>query len=233
MNKNQITVLARVLQRELLPEEVAKLQSFIEEISLGNSQTNLTAIPKEQIFERHILDSAYLVPLLTADSPRSLIDVGTGAGIPGIPISILLPKLSVTLVDSSLRKVDFLVRTGTKLGLKNVQCLHGRAEELSHDSDHRERYSFCTARGLRALPQLLELCTGLVEVGGTIFAMKSQDLADEAHSLANLLPELALRKNEDSLYVLEPSRYHAILTFEKLAPLSPHLPRTWKKISRS
>ena len=132
---------------------------------------NLTAItdPRD-VAVLHLLDSLALTGLVGLED-RTVVDVGTGAGFPGVPLAIARPSARVTLLDSLGKRVDFLRESCRTLGLDNVECVHGRAEEFA--GERRETFDLAVSRAVAALPVLCELCLPLVKVGGAFWAMKS------------------------------------------------------------
>ena len=155
-----------------------RLTAFVEYLLETNKQFNLTAIREpEQAWMRHILDSLSLQPRL--GSAVAIMDIGAGGGLPGIPLAILQPDRSFTLLDSTGKKVAFLRSVITDLDLKNVRAVHERAETAGHHDLHRERYDLCISRSVASLPTLLEYMLPFVRPGGRALAMKGQAAQDE------------------------------------------------------
>lgn len=144
-----------------------------------NEKINLTAITDEEgIVIKHFLDSISIMPSISAET-KCLIDVGTGAGFPGIPIKIVKDKIKVTLLDSLEKRVKFLDEVSQRLGLKDIYSVHGRAEDFGSDKKYREQFDIATARAVASLPVLLEYCLPFVKVGGLFIAMKGPDAQNE------------------------------------------------------
>lgn len=148
-----------------------------------NTRSNLTAITKPgDIAVKHFLDSLTCLLAMGAPSTGRLIDVGSGAGFPGLPIKIACPQLRVTLVESTGKKVEFCQRVVDDLGLKDVEVIHGRGEEVGHRGSHREAYDWAVARAVATLPVLVEYLLPFVRVGGLAIAQKGETGPAEAHA---------------------------------------------------
>ena len=145
-----------------------------------NQVMNLTSITdmKDVVF-KHFVDSVSLVKAVDVSRETSLIDVGTGAGFPGIPLKIVFPELKVTLLDSLNKRVRFLDEVIGEIGLSGIQAIHGRAEDLGRDSGHRERYSLCVSRAVANLATLSEYCLPFVKVGGSFVSYKAGMIDEE------------------------------------------------------
>lgn len=169
---------AQELKIALKPEQVEALRVYQQELSAWNNRFNLTAITDEQGIQiRHFLDSfSCLLALEPGErfTGRRVIDVGTGAGFPGVPLKILCPGMKLTLLEATAKKVRFLEHIVAALGLKDVSVVHGRAEELGQDPDHREQYHWAMARAVADLPILVEYLLPLTKVGGRGLAQKGE-----------------------------------------------------------
>ena len=168
--------------------QVKALAGYERELIEWNTRFNLTAIRSPQdIRVKHFLDSLTCV-LAMRDTPvERLVDIGSGAGFPGIPLKIVYPKMHVTLVESVGKKADFCRHVVNTLGLENVEVLQERAEVLGHAPAHRERYDWAVARAVAILPVLAEYLLPLVRVGGSMLAMKGESGHAETHSAENAL----------------------------------------------
>jgi 16S rRNA (guanine527-N7)-methyltransferase len=179
--------------RELLglhlnDRQVAALASFERELLDWNDQFNLTAIRDvDGIRSKHFLDSLSCVLAWKDHPPRSMIDVGTGAGFPGIPIKILYPSMRLTLVESVEKKANFCRHMVGILNLDATEVLTARAEDVGQMPDHREAYDWAVARAVADLPALVEYLLPLVAVGGSILAQKGQSAPAEVHRAGNAM----------------------------------------------
>lgn len=170
---------------ELDQNQITKLLEYKHILMQWNEKMNLTAIEDDRdVIIKHFLDSMSIVPYIKAKD-KTLIDIGTGAGFPGIPLKIVYSELKVTLLDSLDKRIKFLNEVIASISLKDISAYHGRAEEYGVNKDFREKFDIATARAVAALPVLLEYCLPFVKVGGTFIAMKGSNLEEiEASSKA-------------------------------------------------
>ena len=141
---------------------------------------NLTAITVfEEVLDKHFLDSISLARYVDLTKPVSIIDLGTGAGFPGMPLKIMFPNLKVTLADSLNKRILFLNEVIGELGLTDIQTVHARAEDLARDPDYREQYDYCVSRAVANLSSLSEYCLPFVRIGGAFISYKSGEIEDE------------------------------------------------------
>jgi len=160
-------------------QQAGKFSLYADLLVEWNEKINLTAITDEEgIVIKHFLDSLSIVPHIPGEA-RSLIDVGTGAGFPGIPVKIVNDKIRVTLLDSLEKRIKYLDEVINRLELKDICAVHGRAEDFGADKKYREQFDIATARAVASLPVLLEYCLPFVKVGGTFIAMKGPDAEKE------------------------------------------------------
>ncbi|MFQ9801840.1 MAG: 16S rRNA (guanine(527)-N(7))-methyltransferase RsmG [Clostridia bacterium] len=149
-----------------------------------------------------------------------MIDVGTGAGFPGIPLKIVLPGVSLTLLDSLQKRVAFLQEVCSQLGLQDVTCIHGRAEELGREVEYRENYDVAVSRAVAPLPVLLEYCSGFVRQGGLFLAYKGPSIVEELEISRNAVSKLQFSIRETMDMVIPDTEYrHFITIFEKIGSL--------------
>lgn len=168
--------------------QIAALSLYERELVDWNTRFNLTAIrDPQEIYIKHFLDSLTCLMALRETPPDRLIDIGTGAGFPGIPIKIFYPKTQLTLVESVGKKADFCRHVVHMLDLQGVEVIQERAEVLGQDPVYRERFNWAVARAVAILPVLVEYLLPLVRVGGSMLAMKGESALAEAHSAERAL----------------------------------------------
>jgi 16S rRNA (guanine527-N7)-methyltransferase len=168
--------------------QLALLNSFERELLAWNEKFNLTAIrDPEGIRTKHFLDSFSCTLAWKDKPPASLVDVGTGAGLPGVPLKILYPHMKLTLVESVGKKANFCRHVVETLGLESVQVVQARAEDLGQDAAHREHYEWAAARAVASLPVLAEYLLPLVQMGGAALAQKGESGPAEAQAAESAL----------------------------------------------
>lgn len=200
----------------------AKFDTYMELLKDWNTRINLTAITEdEEIRLKHFQDSLSILPYIEGGS---LVDVGTGAGFPGLPIAIERPDISVTLVDSLDKRVKFLQCVTDTLELKNVTCIHARAEEFGRKPEYREKFDYATARAVASMPVLLEYCLPLLKTGGRFLAMKGANASEEKFEKA--LEILGGRLVRQDTFLLENSELQrCIFVVEKFRQIPSKYPR--------
>ena len=158
---------------EVNDQMVSDLKTYREILVDWNQKMNLTGIEEEkEVFIKHFLDSISAVSNGYIKDGISLIDVGTGAGFPGLPLKICLQNIKLTLLDSLNKRINFLQEVSNTVNLKDVEFIHGRAEDFGKNSDYREQYDVATARAVAGLPILMEFCVPFVKVGGYFVCLK-------------------------------------------------------------
>ena len=164
----------------LTAEQIGQFSVYNEMLLDWNTRMNLTTLTApEDVAVKHIIDSLTAYDAALFDGARTLIDVGTGAGLPGIPLAVYAPHLTVTLLDSLNKRVRFLTEVTAAMGLQNVRCIHARAEEAARTAEHRAAYDIVVSRAVARLPVLLEYTLPFVCVGGTLLALKGRAYAEE------------------------------------------------------
>ena len=216
-----------------LPTEgLPSLLKYGELLIETNKVMNLTAITDpEEIASLHFLDSAALLTLEDFRG-KSVVDVGTGAGFPGLPLKILEPSIRLTLLDSLGKRVRFLETVCRELNLTDVSCVHGRAEEFA--ADHRERFDMATSRAVAALPVLCELCLPLVRLGGKFLAMKSVDSDEELQAAQHAIETLGGQVTAVRDYEIPGTEVrHRLITVKKVKKTPEKYPRMFAKMKKN
>ena len=220
---------ARELGIELSGQQLDQFQRYYDVLIDWAERVSLTTVRDEEgVQRRHFLESAALVPVLAEEGlslkERSLIDVGSGAGIPGIPLKIIEPSLRLTLVEAKQRKAEFLRALLPELGFTDVTILTRRAEEAGHDPAQREQYDFAVAKALAPLRTLVELTLPFVQMGGVVIAPKGKEAEREAKEARDALEMLngSLRAIAD-LPLSEPAQ--KVVLVDKVLPTPLRFPR--------
>lgn len=187
-------------------EQISKFKKYLDLLLEWNEKFNLTAITdKEEVEEKHFIDSISLVKFFDVRN-KTLLDVGSGAGFPGIPLAIVEPTSKVTLLETTGKRVKFLQVAVKELGLTNVEIIQGRAEEQKV----REKYDIVTARAVKELNLLLELCFYLVKVGGMFIAYKSSGVDEEILNAKHAFKCLEIDSYKKFDYLLPKSKNNRV-----------------------
>lgn len=201
--KERVDILSDINNIKFSEEEQENLYKYMELLLEWNEKMNLTAITNEdEIILKHFIDSAIIYKY--TDNMKNLIDVGTGAGFPGMVLKIINKDLDVVLLDALYKRINFLGNVIEGLGLENIEAIHGRAEELGKNEKYREQYDVVTSRAVANMNVLLEYMLPLVKVGGICICMKSKNAKEEIESSKNVITLLGgeLEKIE-TLYLKE------------------------------
>lgn len=223
---------AGLSQLNLPTEHVDALLQYADTLLETNKVMNLTAITDPaDVAALHFLDSAALLTLADFAGKR-VVDVGTGAGFPGMPLRILEPSIRLTLLDSLGKRITFLQGVCDQLGLGDVECVHARAEEFA--AQHRESYDIATSRAVASLPLLAELSLPLVRVGGYFLPMKAVDSDEELAAAAHAIRVLGGRLAGVKDYRIPGTEVtHRLVIIEKIAPSPAKYPRPFAKIKKA
>lgn len=213
------------------PAVIPALERFAGMVLERNKVMNLTAItaPRD-VAALHLLDSLALLPLAALENER-LVDVGCGAGFPGVPLAIARSGLEVTLLDSQKKRVDFLEEAREILGLENAACVHRRAEEFARE--RREQFDAAVSRAVAALPVLCELCLPLVKVNGRMLAMKSANSEEEINGAKRAVKLLGGQVEWVKDYQVPTTDVvHRLVCIRKVAPTPEKYPRRFALIKK-
>ena len=200
-----------------------------------NQKMNLTGIEDEkEVFIKHFLDSISAVTKGYIQNGMSLIDVGTGAGFPGMPLRICLPELKVTLLDSLNKRINFLQEVSSKLSIDDIEFIHGRAEDFGKNEDYREKYDIATARAVAGLPVLMEFCVPFIKVGGYFVCLKGPNANLELEESKKAMEVLGVEYIEKiDVKLPESDLNHNILIFKKVKNTPSKYPRKAGKVSKN
>ena len=192
-----------------------------------NEKVNLTAITEEkEVIIKHFVDSVSILSKVDIKQGASVIDVGTGAGFPGIPVKIIRPDLELTLLDSLNKRIEFLNNVCQQLDLKNVNNIHSRAEDGGQNPLLREKFDFCVSRAVANLAVLSEYCLPFVKLGGYFVALKGPDVTKELEESKKALFELGGQvKRVEKIEIPNSDIIHSIVIIEKISKTPNNYPR--------
>lgn len=174
------------LNVSLSDEQIHKFIRYYQILVIWNEKMNLTAITEfDEVLLKHFVDSAALGSVFDISQIKNIIDVGTGAGFPGIPLKILYPDLEMVLLDSLNKRIRFLETVIDELKLDHIIAVHGRAEDMGHRTEYREKFDVCVSRAVANLSVLSEYCVPFIKVGGTFISYKSGNVEEEVTQSQN------------------------------------------------
>ncbi|WP_020620980.1 16S rRNA (guanine(527)-N(7))-methyltransferase RsmG [Paenibacillus daejeonensis] len=227
MNNDSFAALLAAKGLTVDDRQLEQFNRYFQLLVEWNERMNLTGITeRDAVYEKHFYDSVALSFVTDMSATSSLADIGSGAGFPSLPLKICFPHLKVTIVDSLNKRIQFLQHVAAELGLEGVTCVHGRAEDIARQKEHRDRYDLVTARAVARLAALNELCLPFARTGGLFAAMKGTDPAEELEEAGRSLRELKgkVRRIVPMQLPLEQSERHVIL-IDKLAATPRAYPR--------
>jgi len=213
--------------------QLTKFEEFEKLLIDYNSHTNLVSAKDANIiFEKHFIDSLSIGHFLKQNVSINIIDIGSGGGFPIIPMSIAYPDCTITAVDSTGKKVDFLNNSAKQLKLNNFKAIHSRAEELAHTKAYREKFALTTARAVGNLAQISELCLPFIKQNGKFIAYKAAKINEEIELASNTINILGGKLAEifDYKLNLEENYIRNLILIEKVSPTPIEYPRTYSNI---
>ena len=205
---NKLVNICNKINIEISDDQINCFEKYYELLIEKNKVMNLTAITdKEDVIVKHFIDSIALIPYLTdkginTNNKLKIIDIGTGAGFPGLPLKIMMPDVKFTLLDSLNKRVSFLNEVIDELELKDIEALHGRAEDYASDNKYREKYDICVSRAVANLSTLSEYCIPFVKEDGFFISYKAGESEEEINNSKNAIKILGGKINKVEEFVL-------------------------------
>ena len=205
---NKLVNICNKINIEISDDQINCFEKYYELLIEKNKVMNLTAITdKEDVIVKHFIDSIALIPYLTdkginINNKLRIIDIGTGAGFPGLPLKIMMPDVKFTLLDSLNKRVSFLNEVIDELKLKDIEALHGRAEDYASDNKYREKYDICVSRAVANLSTLSEYCIPFVKEDGFFISYKAGESEEEINNSKNAIKILGGKINKVEEFVL-------------------------------
>ncbi len=218
---------------EALKRYGERYEEYYKELKEWNKKINLTAVTeKEQVFIKHFEDSLSLLDAVEIPPGASLIDIGSGAGFPGLAIAAAREDIDVTLLDSTRKRVEFLQYVSDRIGVK-TNCMWGRAEETARKSEYREIFDFATARAVASLSVLVEYAVPFLKIGGRFAAMKGPSAAEEIKEAENALNKLNSKVEDIKEFALSDGSKRSIIIVKKLSQTATIYPRPSAKMAKN
>lgn len=217
------------LKIQLEQYQIEQFMTYYEMLVEKNKVMNLTAITEfEDVMKKHFIDSLTLCKVYPLDYRLDILDLGTGAGFPGIPLKIVFPFLNMTLVDSLNKRVLFLQEVIEKLGLEDIRAVHGRAEDLARDAAYREQFDLCVSRAVANLSTLSEYCLPFVKTGGCFVAYKADKVEEEVKQAEKAVKFLGGKIEKDrqaEFHLPDSDMYRSLVLIHKDSATPKKFPR--------
>lgn len=210
---------------ELTENQIEQFLKYYEMLIEKNKVMNLTAITEyDEVIEKHFLDSISLCQVYDLSKPVKILDMGTGAGFPGVPLKIAFPEVEITLADSLNKRIKFLDEVVAELGLQKVTMIHARAEELARNKEHRENYDLVVSRAVANLSTLGEYCIPFVKMGGNFISYKSGEIDEEVNAASKAIKILGGQIKDVYKFDLSDQK-RSFVTIEKIKTTPKTYPR--------
>lgn len=216
---NKLVNICNKINIEISDDQINCFEKYYELLIEKNKVMNLTAITdKEDVIVKHFIDSIALIPYLldkgiNINNELKIIDIGTGAGFPGLPLKIMMPDVKFTLLDSLNKRVSFLNEVIDELKLKDIEALHGRAEDYASDNKYREKYDICVSRAVANLSTLSEYCIPFVKKDGFFISYKAGESEEEINNSKNAIKILGGKINKVEEFVLPGTDVSRVFVF--------------------
>jgi 16S rRNA (guanine527-N7)-methyltransferase len=212
------------IQITLNEQQIEQFVMYYEMMVETNQVMNLTSITEPvDVIHKHYVDSLVINQIYSFAEKKKIIDIGTGAGFPGIPLKIAFPQLEIVLLDSLNKRIKFLNSVIDSLGLTGISCIHGRSEDIARMSEYREQFDLCVSRAVANLSSLSELCIPFVKVGGKFISYKAGNSEEEISSANGAIEKLGGKLGQVSTFEIPDTR--VFVEIDKIKGTSKKYPR--------